>query len=98
MTGTIILMISYGYPAKEHDDPLVCVVEAAVNAFSECLVPGTYLVDMIPLCKSLFFFLRTPQWMPMTPFYHEQCDTSLNGSLEQGGKRRLSGMRSYWTS
>ena len=97
MTGTIILMISYGYPAKEHDDPLVCVVEAAVNAFAECLVPGTYLVDMIPICESLFF-LCTPLWIPMAPSYHEQCDTSLNGSLERGGKRRPSGMQSYWNS
>ena len=69
--GTIILMISYGYPVKEHDDPLVHVVEAAVNAFSECLEPGTYLVDMIPLRESLFFFCTLPRVQTTYPFSYE---------------------------
>ena len=51
--GTVILMISYGYPVKEHDDPIVDIVEAAVKGFSESMEPGTYLVDMIPSRKPL---------------------------------------------
>ena len=50
-TGAIILMISYGYSVKEHDDSFVDVVEAAMNGFSECLEPGAFLVDMMPFCK-----------------------------------------------
>jgi len=46
------MMISYGYSVKEHDDPYLDVVEAAVNGFSECTEPGAYLVDLIPLRKS----------------------------------------------
>ena len=56
-------MISHGYPVKEHDDPVVEVVGAAVNGFSDTSEPGAYLVDMIPLCKSLFLagaLLRMP--------------------------------------
>lgn len=53
-TGAIILMLSYGYTIKEHDDPYVDVVEAAVSGFSECLEPGAFLVDMIPLRESFF--------------------------------------------
>jgi len=51
--GAIILMISHGYTVKEHDDPMVDIVEAAMDQFSECIEPGTFLVDMVPLCKSL---------------------------------------------
>ena len=46
-------MISYGYPVKEHDDPIVDIVEASVKGFSESMEPGTYLVDMIPSRKPL---------------------------------------------
>ena len=54
MAGAIILMISHGYSVKEYDDPIVDVVEAAVSQFSECVEPGAYLVDMVPLCKLPF--------------------------------------------
>ena len=51
-------MISYGYPVKERDDPIVNAVEAANKQFSECCKPGAFMVDMIPLRKSRF--LRKP--------------------------------------
>ncbi|KAF9647047.1 cytochrome P450 [Thelephora ganbajun] len=57
-TGTIILMISHGYTVKEHDDPIVDLVEAAVNGFSECTEPGAFLVDMVPLLR------HVPGWFP----------------------------------
>ena len=47
-------MISYGYSINEHEDPLVELVEAAVNEFSEALEPGTFLVDIIPSRKLRF--------------------------------------------
>ena len=47
-------MIAYGYSVKGQDDPLVNVVEAAVHGFSECMEPGAYLVDMMPLRESSF--------------------------------------------
>ena len=51
-------MISYGYPVKEHRDPIVDIVEAANRSFSECLQPGAFMVDTIPLRESCF--LRQP--------------------------------------
>ncbi|KAF9649833.1 cytochrome P450 [Thelephora ganbajun] len=57
-TGAIVLMISHGYTVKEHDDPIVDVVEAAVNGFSECMEPGAFLVDMVPLLQYV------PDWFP----------------------------------
>ena len=47
-------MIAYGYPVKGHDDTYLGVVEAGMRGFSECMEPGAYLVDMIPLRESSF--------------------------------------------
>jgi len=47
-------MISHGYSVKEHDDPVVEVVGAAVNGFSDTSEPGAYFVDVMPFRKSLF--------------------------------------------
>ena len=54
-------MISYGYPLKENDDPIVNVVEAATSQFSECLEPGAFMVDMIPLRKPRFLHQPIPR-------------------------------------
>ena len=50
-TGAIILMIAYGYPLEENDDPYLRVAEASMSGFSEVVVPGAFLVDVIPSCK-----------------------------------------------
>jgi len=47
-------MISHGYSVKEYDDPIMDIVGAAMNQFCELTAPGAYLVDRVPLCKSLF--------------------------------------------
>ena len=49
--GAIILMITYGYPVKENDDPYVEVVDAVVRGVGEATTPGAFLVDMIPFCE-----------------------------------------------
>lgn len=87
-------MISHGYAVKEYDDPIVDIVETAVGQFSECVEPGAYLVDMVPLCKSLTSRRPTvggidcislpPLWAGFTV----QCDSCPTGSLERDGKRR----------
>jgi len=88
-------MISHGYPVKEHDDPLLGIVEAAVSGFSECTEPGAYLVDMIPLRKSPFLRRRTAGGANYTFLSHEQCDMCLTGSPEQDGKPKPSDSRTY---
>ena len=47
-------MISYGYSVKEHDDPLVDIVEAATRQFSESVEHGAFIVDMVPPRKLHF--------------------------------------------
>ena len=56
--GAIILMIAYGYPVKEHNDPTVNIIEQSNRSFSECLQPGAFMVDTFPLRESRF--LRQP--------------------------------------
>ena len=46
-------MISHGYIVKEYGDPIVDIAEAAISQFSELVDPGAYLVDTVPLRKSL---------------------------------------------
>ncbi|KAI0753652.1 cytochrome P450 [Fomes fomentarius] len=58
MTGAIVLMISYGYPSREQDDPLIKMAEEATEQAAEVAQPGAFLVDVFP-------FLRyVPSWMP----------------------------------
>ena len=41
-------MITYGYSVKEGDDPVMKLVDTALNGLTEAAVPGTFLVDLIP--------------------------------------------------
>ena len=95
-------MISHGYPVKEHDDPIVDLVEAAVSGFSECLEPGAYLVDVIPPRKPRLLLRYIAGFVNyFFPFLlsfslYEQCDMCLTGSPERDGKRKLSATQASW--
>ena len=45
-------MITYGYSVKENEDPYVELVDGAVSGLNETVVPGAFLVDIIPSCES----------------------------------------------
>ncbi|KAF7369020.1 Cytochrome P450 [Mycena venus] len=56
--GAIVLKIAYGYQAEDKDDPLVKLVDDAMNQFSELTATNAFAVDTFP-------FLRfVPQWLP----------------------------------
>ena len=48
-----MLNISYGYTVQEHNDPLVNLVDTAMEQFGLSINPGRYLVNLIPAreCK-----------------------------------------------
>jgi hypothetical protein len=49
-----VLKLSYGYTIEPHDrDPLVDLVDKAMEDFSVAMLPLTWLVDFVPVCKSL---------------------------------------------
>ena len=72
-------MITYGYDAKEYDDPLVDLIDRTMDHFSESSQPGSFLVDVLPIRKwfpfaSLLSFLPSetvkyvPAWFPGAGF------------------------------
>lgn len=56
--GAFILKITYGYNIEPHgEDPLVSLADLALQQFSNAIIPGAWLVDMIPACE----YLNTPE-------------------------------------
>ncbi|KAG2156216.1 cytochrome P450 [Suillus clintonianus] len=60
--GAIILRISHGYEVNETNDPFVDLADRAVDQFSQCVVPGAFMVDIMP------FLAKVPQWFPGAGF------------------------------
>ncbi|KAJ5648513.1 hypothetical protein N7490_004885 [Penicillium lividum] len=61
--GAFVLKITYGYDIVPHGrDPLVSLADLALDQFSLAIVPGAWLVDMIPALKYL------PEWAPGAGF------------------------------
>ena len=52
----------YGIHIQPYDDPYIKVVEEAVAANAELLIPGAFLVDIIPILKYV------PEWFPGANF------------------------------
>ena len=53
MTGSIVLMISYGYEPQEDDDPLIRMADEATEQAAEVAQPGAFIVDVFPFRKCL---------------------------------------------
>ncbi|KAJ5761024.1 hypothetical protein N7520_008180 [Penicillium odoratum] len=61
--GAFVLKITYGYDIVPHGrDPLVSLADLALDQFSLAVVPGAWLVDMIPALKYI------PEWAPGAGF------------------------------
>ncbi|CAL1708515.1 unnamed protein product [Somion occarium] len=63
-TGAVILQLAYGYKViKDQDeDPLVKIVEKAMQGFAKASEPGAFLVDYFPILKYI------PDWTPGASF------------------------------
>lgn len=48
--GSIVLSMGYGYKLQEGQDPLIALVNRALDGFQEASTPGNFLVDVIPAC------------------------------------------------
>ncbi|KAI0701989.1 cytochrome P450 [Cytidiella melzeri] len=66
-TGALILRLTFGYNVVEDqkEDPLVKIVEKAMQGFARASEPGAFLVDTIPLLKYV------PSWVPGAGFQRE---------------------------
>jgi hypothetical protein len=54
--------MTYGMNVRPYNDPHIKVVEEAVAAAAELLIPGAFLVDIIPILKYV------PEWFPGAKF------------------------------
>ncbi|RXW14986.1 hypothetical protein EST38_g10872 [Candolleomyces aberdarensis] len=60
--GSVILHITYGYPALVEDDPFIADGEDVLKAFRIAGLPGSFLVDVFPFLKYV------PSWFPGAGF------------------------------
>lgn len=57
-TGRIIMSVIYGLPVDTPDDLYITHAESTMEMIGKAMVPGTFLVDLIPPLKHL------PAWLP----------------------------------
>ena len=43
--------MGYGYHVKDGADPLVQLVDRALDGLTAAATPGSFLVDIVPACK-----------------------------------------------
>ena len=60
--GSTILSVTYSINVRPYDDPYIKLAEEAVGAIAELLIPGAFLVDIIPILKYV------PEWFPGAKF------------------------------
>ncbi|TBU32024.1 cytochrome P450 [Dichomitus squalens] len=58
LTGSIIVMIAYGYRSSGDDDVIIKTVDKAMEDFSEVSRPGVFMADIFPILR------HVPEWFP----------------------------------
>ena len=56
------MKIGYGITVQESDDPYVSIAEEALKGVAEAGIPGSFLVDLLPILKYV------PSWFPGAGF------------------------------
>ncbi|GJJ11039.1 hypothetical protein Clacol_005270 [Clathrus columnatus] len=83
MFGALILETTYGIRAASEKDPFLILSETTIQRIIEAGIPGTYLVDIFPVCTQLLCHGReilltgnqlvkyVPSWFPGAKFQRE---------------------------
>ncbi|KAI0471433.1 cytochrome protein [Xylaria cf. heliscus] len=82
--GAIILKIAYGYTVEvdpRKPDPLVDLIDEAMEQFGACTTPGAWLVDFIPALKYI------PGWVPGTGW--KKIGREWRATLSEAAERPL---------
>jgi len=61
--GRVIMSTMYGINVDSAEDPYIVRAEAAMDTISKAVIPGAFLVDLIPVLK------HVPAWFPFTRFH-----------------------------
>ena len=56
LVGSTALSMTYSIKVQSYNDPYIKIVEDGIAASSELLIPGAFLVDIIPILKYV------PEW------------------------------------
>ena len=62
LVGSTTLSMTYSINVRPYNDPYIKIAEEAVAAVAELLIPGAFLVDIIPILKYV------PKWFPGAKF------------------------------
>ena len=62
LVGSTALSMTYSINVQPYNDPYIKIAEEAVTAASKILIPGAFLVDIIPTLKYV------PEWFPGAKF------------------------------
>ena len=62
LVGSTTLSMIYSINVRPYNDPYIKIVEEAVRSAAELLIPGAFLVDIIPILKYV------PEWFPGAKF------------------------------
>ena len=54
--------MTYSINVRPYNDPYIEIAEEAIGAIAELMVPGAFLVDIIPILKYV------PKWFPGAKF------------------------------
>ena len=54
--------MTYGIKIRPYNDPYSKIAEEAIGAIAELFIPGSFLVDIIPILKYV------PEWFPGAKF------------------------------
>ena len=62
LVGSTTISMTYSINIRPYDDPYIKIAEEAVSAAAELVIPGAFLVDIIPILKYV------PEWFPGAKF------------------------------
>jgi hypothetical protein len=68
LVGSTILSTTYSINARPYNDLYIKIAEDAVGAAFELLIPGSFLVDIIPILKYV------PEWFPGAKFQRKAAE------------------------
>lgn len=62
MAGATIMSVGYGLTVQAENDLYIATAERGVHPLAAAAVPGTFLVDALPILK------KVPEWVPGAGF------------------------------
>lgn len=72
IVGAIVLEVTYGIKATSEENPYLVLSEKTISELAKAGLPGTYLVDVLPILKHL------PMWFPGANFRRELHQVKIN--------------------